>query len=195
MVQSLAHDQWRGRRAEDGAGAGGAGARCVREAALPRPTAPFHRLRGRSGLRCTAQDHRGLPSVSRGECRGGGNREGQRHDRANERASRRRGHLLGGSHARRQAGRPSCGCRLAHAGQRQEFLHALLRRPRGAASGDAEPDAGGADRPQRPRRPAFRSVPTLRGHPRPDAGAGQRARASARAAEPGQRRRGFHHHP
>jgi len=48
-------------------------------------------------------------------------------------------------------------------------------RPRGAASGDAEPDAGGADRPQRPGRPASRPVPTLRGHPRPDAGAGQRA--------------------
>ncbi len=57
------------------------------------------------------------------------------------------------------------------------------------------PDAGGADRPQRSRRPAFRPVPTLRGHPRPDAGAGRRARAFARAAEPGERRRGVHDHP
>ena len=80
-----------------------------------------------------------------------------------------------GPDARRQAGRPSRGRGLAHAGQRQEFLHALLRRARGAASGDAEPDAGGADRPQRSRRPAFRPVPALRGHPRPDAGAGRRA--------------------
>ncbi len=71
-------------------------------------------------------------------------------------------HLLGGPDARRQAGRPSRGRGLAHAGQRQEFLHALLRRARGAASGDAEPDAGGADRPQRSRRPAFRPVPALR---------------------------------
>jgi hypothetical protein len=98
--------------------------------------------------------------------------------------ARRRGHLLGGPHARRQAGRPSRGRGLAHAGQRQELLDALLRRARGAASGDAEPDAGGADRPQRPRRPAFRPVPALPRHPRPDAGAGRRARAFARAAEP-----------
>ena len=60
---------------------------------------------------------------------------------------------------------------------------------------NAEPDAGGAHRPQRPRRPAFRPVPALRGHPRPDTGAGQRAGAFARVAEPGERRRGVHHHP
>ena len=49
---------------------------------------------------------------------------------------------------------------------------------------------GSVELPQRPRRPAFRPVSTLRGHPRPDAGEGQRARAFAGAAEPGERRRG-----
>lgn len=39
--------------------------------------------------------------------------------------------------------------------RRQEFLHDLLRRAGGAASVDAEPGAGGADRPQRSQRPAF----------------------------------------
>lgn len=63
---------------------------------------------------------------------------------------------------RPKTGRPLSGCGLAHAGQREEFLHALLRRTRGAASGDAEREAGGADRPQRSRRPAFRPVPMRR---------------------------------
>ena len=55
-------------------------------------------------------------------------------------------HALGGQDARREAGRPTRGRGLAHAGKRKEFLHALLRHARGAASGDAELDAGGADR-------------------------------------------------
>ncbi len=75
-----------------------------------------------------AQDHRGLPSVPRGERGGGGNGARQRHD-GERRVARGRGHLLGRPDARRQAGRPSRGRGLAHAGQRQEFLDALLRRP------------------------------------------------------------------
>jgi hypothetical protein len=104
----------------------------------------------------------GLPSIPRGECGGGGDGARQRHDRDRQRAARGGGHPLGRASTRRQAGGSSCGRGLAHTGQRQKFLHALLCRARGAASSDAEPDAGGADGPQRPRRPAFRPVPTLR---------------------------------
>ena len=42
---------------------------------------------------------------------------------------REEGGLLGGPDARRQAGRPPRGRGLAHAGQREELLDALLRRP------------------------------------------------------------------
>ena len=48
--------------------------------------------------------------------------------------------------------------------------------------------------PQRSRRPALRPVPTLPENPWPDAGAGRRARAFARAAESGERRRGVNDH-
>ena len=65
MVQGLAHDRRRGRRAEDGAGTGGAGARRVRAAAVPRPAPAFHRLRGRPGLaaRCTRSSRATISST------------------------------------------------------------------------------------------------------------------------------------
>ena len=91
-----------------------------------------------------AQDHRGLPSVPRGERGGRGNRARQR-DGREQRAARGAGRLLERADARRETGRPSRGRGLAHAGQREEFLHAVLCSASSAASGDAEPDAGGAD--------------------------------------------------
>ena len=180
------------RRAEDCAGTGGAGARRVRAAAVPRPAPALHRLRGRPGQRRAAQDHRGLPSVPCGERGGGGNGARQRHG---ESAVREERALLGGPNARRQAGRPPRRRGLAHARQRQELLDALLRRAHHPASGDGEPDAGGADRPQRSGRPALRPVPALPRYPRPDAGAGRDPRAAARAAGRGERRRGVHDDP
>ena len=51
--QGVAHHR-RGRPAKGGLGAGGAGARGVRAAALPRPAPAFHRLRGRPGFRRVA---------------------------------------------------------------------------------------------------------------------------------------------
>jgi type I restriction enzyme R subunit len=64
--------------------------------------------------------------------------------------------------ASRPSGRPPRGRGLAHAGLGQEPDDGLLRGPRGAAPGDAEPDAGGAHRPQRPRRAALRDLLALR---------------------------------
>ena len=52
-----------------------------------------------------------------------------------------------GHHARRQTRRPARGRRLAHAGERQELLYALLHGPHGAPPSDAEPDRGRAHRP------------------------------------------------
>ncbi len=74
---------------------------------------------------------------------------------------RRARQLLVRTNARRQAGRPSCRRGVAHAGQRQEPVHALLRRPRHPARSDGEPDSGPADRPQRSRRSALWPVSTL----------------------------------
>ena len=111
------------------------------------------------------------------------------------RCARGTGHLLGRPHARWQAGRPTRRRGLAHAGQRQEFFDAVLRGAGGAPCRHAEPDAGGADRPQRSGRPVVWPVPALRRHTGPDAGAGRQPREAARAAGGGQRWRGLHHHP
>jgi hypothetical protein len=51
--------------------------------------------------------------------------------------------------------------RLAYAGQREEFLDALLRRLRRAAPGDAEPNHRGPDRPERLGRATFRPIPSV----------------------------------
>jgi len=155
--------------------------------------APFHRLRRRPGLGRAAQDHPGLPSVPRGECGGGGNRARQRHDRDRQQVSRGRGHLLVRASTRRQAGRPSRGRGLSHAGQRQDFLHALLRRARGAASGDAEPDANVTGSSLFPvagvllgigcQRPAFlHSDSSFKGSPRPPQGPPALAKVAAPAS-------------
>ena len=60
------------------AGTGDVDPRRIREAAVPRSAPAFHRLRGRPGLGRAAQDHRGLPSIPRGKCGGGGDGAGQR---------------------------------------------------------------------------------------------------------------------
>ena len=84
--------------------------------------------------------------------------------------------------AGRRAGRPARRRGLAHAGLRQEPDDGLLRRPRDPAPGDGEPDARGAHRPQRSRRPALRHVRALPRPAAPDAGAGRRPRRPAREA-------------
>jgi type I restriction enzyme R subunit len=93
------------------------------------------------------------------------------------------------------AGRPPRRRGVAHPGQWQELLDALLCRPHRAPSGDAEPHPGGTHRSQRPRRPALRAVPALRRPPRPNARAGRQSRTPARATQPGQWRRCVHHDP
>ena len=170
VVQGLAHDRWRGRCAGNGAGAGGAGARRVRAARfldLLQHFIVFEEDPDSGALHKIIAGYHQFHAVNAAveeTVRASGMRERRVRDDA--------WRLLGGRNARRQAGRPPRGRGLAHAGQRQELLHALLRRAHHPASGDAEPDAGGADRPQRSRRPAFRPVPALPRHPRPDARAG-----------------------
>ena len=55
------------------------------------------------------------------------------------------GRILGRTHARWQAGRPASRRGVAHAGQRQEPVHAVLRGAHRAAPGDGESDAGAID--------------------------------------------------
>src|SRR4029077_13418795 len=93
------------------------------------------------------------------------------------------------------AGRSARWCGVAHSRLRQELLDALLRRAHRAAPGDAEPDAGNVDGPERPRRSTLWTIPALSGTAAPNAGTGREQRATSHVASSGQRRRGFFHDP
>ena len=79
---------------------------------------------------------------------------------------------------RRHGGKPGdrrAGCRLAYAGQRQNSFSMLFYAARVVRHPAMQnPTLVVLHRSQRPRRPAFRPVPTLRGHSRSDAGPGER---------------------
>ena len=76
----------------------------------------------------SAQDHRGLPPIPRGERGGRGNHARQRHERGDADDKRGQG---GTGPGRMHGGRPGdrrVGVVWHTQGSRQEFLHALLRR-------------------------------------------------------------------
>ena len=78
-------------------------------------------------------------------------------------------------------------------GSGKSLLDGVLCGPDHQASGDAEPDAGRADRPQRSGRPVVRHVQHVQGPAAADTAAGRGPRASAQAARPAVGRCDLHH--
>ena len=172
VVQALAHHL----RRRVGAGVPhrtpGGDRGSVREAALSRPPARLHRVRGRRRW-ATRQEDGGVPPVPRG--RDGGRRNAAR-GRAATRNQYRRGAraLRVRPQAGWKSGRPAHRRRVAYPGLRQEPDHGVLRRAHHPRAGDGQPHRGGADRPQRSRRSALRHLRTLPGPAAPAAGAGRK---------------------
>ena len=172
------------------AGAAGGDQGPVRAAALSRPAARLHRVRGRRWPH--RQEDGRLPPVPRGAGGGGGDAACGRLDRARDAAGWA---LRAGPQTRWSSGRPARGRGVAHAGLGQEpddgrstpAASSASRRWRTRRSSCSRTATTSTTSSSPPSRAAATCCASRRCRPKP--------RAPARAAQRGGGRGGVHHHP
>ena len=145
----------------------------LREAPLPRPGAPLHRLRGRGRRQARQEDGR-LPPVPRGQ-RGGGGDAARRAAGATDRVGETPGRYEAGPQPGGEPGDRRVGVVWHTQGSGKSLTMAFYAGRVILHPAMENPTHRRPHRPQRPRRPALRHLRALPRPAAPAAGAGRRA--------------------